>query len=222
MPVVPRNNLPPESQPWARDRDAAIEQLQFDAAKNAEDNKNAFIAVNNSLTAISGQLADIATVQAEQAIQQAALASQQATLLAQQTQINATIASLLNTGSVGNSASGFNHNSTGFYAGANITVPAGYTKATVLCIVDTSGGLSSGTGYFQIGANIGGVTGGSVAQAGSVTEGVFSCTGSAIRTLTGLTGGSLISVALHVMSASGSWNTGTAIANCNAIALFTK
>lgn len=212
--VSPTRNLPPEAEPWGRYIDTSLDQVRFDAQKNAQDIGNSLSSINGALAQLSSQIDSIskAVVAAASAAADAAAAAALA---------NAAIANLLSVGSVGNSASGFNHATSGNYASSNITVPAGYTSATILCVVDTTASVSSGIGAFNLSASIGGVTGGTSSQSLDFTWN-FTASASGIRTLTGLTGGSTIAVAANITSGTGSFNPAFAIANCNAIAIFTK
>lgn len=142
MTVVPPNNLPPESQPWARNRDEAIRQLQYEASRSTDGVANAFTGVNNTLTALSKQIADIAQVQQEQAAVQAQLVAQSAQLSAQQTALTATVANLASRVSLTTSNTSFNtgtlpNDSSDHFYGAplsvNINVPTGQLMVTIGC-----------------------------------------------------------------------------------------
>lgn len=145
MPVVPPNNLPPESQPWARDRDAAIAQLQLDALKAEQSNANAFTGINNSLTAIGKQLEAVSAASAAAAAASAAALSAANTAnaavadLAARVSVTASIGNF-NTGTLPNDAS--DH----FYGAAmpiTIAVPTGKVLVTVGCGQAT---IAAGTG----------------------------------------------------------------------------
>jgi hypothetical protein len=59
MPERPVNNLPPGSQPWAREIAGAIDAAQFDAIKANMNNKNAFKTINATLDQLAKQLVQI-------------------------------------------------------------------------------------------------------------------------------------------------------------------
>lgn len=56
MPERPVNNLPPGSQPWAREIAGAIDAAQFDAIKANMNNKNAFKTINATLEQLANQI----------------------------------------------------------------------------------------------------------------------------------------------------------------------
>jgi hypothetical protein len=59
VPERPVNNLPPGSQPWARDVSKAIDSAQFAADKANMNNKNAFKTINATLEQQANQLVQI-------------------------------------------------------------------------------------------------------------------------------------------------------------------
>lgn len=136
---------------------------------------------------------------------------------------NAALASPVVFGSVGASQTNFSVPSAGgAYAFTNITVPAGYSQATVHLTVDASIYNTSGVGdYVYVSANINGVTGGEAAC--WVPNGYqISIAASGIRTMTGL-GGGAFPVSVHVRTGSATMPTQAAnIANLNAVALFLR
>lgn len=126
-------------------------------------------------------------------------------------------------GSVGGSISNFAVTTTHTIFGSqNITVPAGFTQATILAMVDTTIYNTGSADYLYIQGNIGGVAGGT----SGVSVGGGSYNGreaSAIRTLTGLTGGSTIAVGATIFTQSTTIAASASnIANINAIALFLR
>lgn len=153
MDVVPPNNLAPEAQPWARDRDAAIRQLQTDASKSSNDIANSFIGVNNALTAVGKQIDTIAQVQADQAEVQADLIVITNNLAAQQAVLTAAVANLasrvsvtvsnptFNTGTLPNDASDHLYGSP---LSINVDVPTGQLLVTIGCGEATVNGGSGG------------------------------------------------------------------------------
>lgn len=78
-----RNNLPPESQPWARDIEQRVNQLDRQARRADQDAKNAIEMLNLRVTQIIHQQADINS--AVTAVQSA-----QETLTTQQAEITST------------------------------------------------------------------------------------------------------------------------------------
>lgn len=74
MPERPVNNLPPGSQPWAREIAGAIDATQFEAKKANMNNKNAFKTINATLEQLAEQQRQLANQQAELLEQQEYLA----------------------------------------------------------------------------------------------------------------------------------------------------
>lgn len=62
MPERPVNNLPPGSQPWAREIAGAIDAAQFDATRANMNNKNAFKTINATLENLSKQVLKLAEI----------------------------------------------------------------------------------------------------------------------------------------------------------------
>jgi hypothetical protein len=148
MAVVPNNNLPPESQPWARDRDAAIAQLQYDAVKASQDMTNAFLGVNNALESIGKQVEQIAqataaaTAAANAAAAAAAAANGAVADLAARVTVSST-APPFNTGVIptGGAITWYTANQ----AALSVNVPTGKMLVTVSCgEVSLSGGGGMG------------------------------------------------------------------------------
>lgn len=132
--VRPRNNLPPESQPWSRAIENELQQTQRNSIKALEDNTNAFNGLNSTMNRVSLQIATIAAQQVTLTEQQVTLATQQATL----TELVA-----LQLAVDGNSQQGSNFtlvNPPTFNIAAQVTLtkPAWATKALV---------TATGTGY---------------------------------------------------------------------------
>lgn len=105
----------------------------------------------------------------------------------------------------------------------SITIPAGFTRATILCITDATIANTSGTGdYAYVSASINSLAGGEVSSwvANGFAVGISS---SAIRSLTGLTPGGTIPVAGHLRTGTVNFPAQTATSvNVNAIALFLR
>ncbi|HUX70396.1 MAG TPA: hypothetical protein VMV41_07800 [Cellulomonadaceae bacterium] len=122
-------------------------------------------------------------------------------------------------GSVGASSTGFTPGATADYAASTIAVPAGFSQAIVHCTVDgTVYGDGTTSTTVIVNAAIGGSAGGGAAQGGI---GENTAAASAIRTFTGLSGGT-ISVACRLQGVGSGWTTAYSIANCNAVAIFLR
>lgn len=108
------------------------------------------------------------------------------------------------------------------YAQASIAVPPGYTQALVMNGV-SAGATNSGAGtdFLYVAASINGAQGGE--QPSQTAAGAYgSGSAFAIRTLTGLTGGS-ITVECRLRTGSGAWAAAAGnTANVNALILFLK
>lgn len=108
------------------------------------------------------------------------------------------------------------------YAQASIAVPAGYSQALVMNGV-SAGATNSGAGtdVLYVAASINGTAGGE--QPAQTAAGAYgSGSAFAIRTLTGLTGGS-ITVECRIRTGTGDWSAATGnTANVNALILFLK
>jgi hypothetical protein len=136
---------------------------------------------------------------------------------------NAALANPLSPGSAGLTQQNFATTTGGAaYAQASIAVPAGYTKALVMNGV--SAGVTNSravTDFLYVAASINGVTGGE--QPSQTSAGAYgSGSAFAIRTLTGLTGGS-ITVECGLRTGSGAWAAAPGnTANVNALILFLK
>jgi hypothetical protein len=136
---------------------------------------------------------------------------------------NAALASPVQHGSSGSSGSGFAVNTTHTLRGAgSITVPAGFSQATIMCVVDATAinGVTTGGGYLQVQASIAGSPGGtgtSLAAYGYQAG----ASASAIRTITGLSGGT-IAVGAFVYATADFGTNALNLADVNAIAIFTR
>lgn len=136
---------------------------------------------------------------------------------------NAALESPVSPGSAGLTQQNFATTTAGAtYAQASIPVPDGYTQALVMNGV-SAGASNSGTGtdFLYVAASINGVTGGE--QPTQTLAGAYgSGSAYAIRTLTGLTGGS-ITVECSIRTGSAVWAAATGnTANVNALVLFLK
>ena len=56
MPVRPRNNLPPDSQPWAREVEKRIDQLEIENERFNQDVTNSFKTLNSSMNLLNEQV----------------------------------------------------------------------------------------------------------------------------------------------------------------------
>lgn len=141
MAVKPPSNLPPDSQPWGREVDTSISQLQFEARKTAQDNANSFSAVNNALTAINTQNAQILA-------QNAQISAQNAQILAQQAQINSVLDDLIGYDSTWSNSSSATIGAGGWVtiSSGSLSVPAGAQNAIVY-VVSTSNMSSGSAGH---------------------------------------------------------------------------
>lgn len=137
---------------------------------------------------------------------------------------NDALSSPVQYGSVGPSQTNFLVDTTHrLYASAAVTVPSGYSKATILTVASVSAMQStSNADYLNVAATAGGgVAGGNTLGYGGPTT-MASASAAAINTFSGLSGGT-ITVGCYVWSSNFSWGTnGANIANVNAIALFTR
>lgn len=136
---------------------------------------------------------------------------------------NDALASPADFGASGTSATGFGLTSTPTdRAASTIGVPSGYTRAIVMCTVDATAVNTVLSGLLMLSANINGTRGGENSGAPGPNSYYANASASAIRTLTGLSGGN-ITVAATVHCDAGTWAADTHnIANCNAIAVFLR
>lgn len=146
------------------------------------------------------------------------LQNQQSQINAQLASINALIGAQVTFGSVGASATGFTPGAAADLAGSVITVPSGYSQAIVHCTADATASAEPNSASITVQAVIAGVAGGSASTLDTTR---MTASPSAIRSFTGLSGGT-ISVAVRVSGSGTGWLTGASIANCNAIAIFLR
>lgn len=163
----PINNLPPESQPWARDTDDKVYQLEVLAGKNAQDTSNSFRAVNGALDRLALQIADLNSITDSLEAQQIALANQQASLTAQQAQINATVSDLAARVTVSTSVANFN---TGILPADAIDHPYGPSLPITINIPTGKVIVTVGCGQATVSAGGGG--GGCIAEATFTIPGI--------------------------------------------------
>lgn len=146
------------------------------------------------------------------------LQNQQTQLSNQLASINALIGAQVTFGSVGASATGFTPGAAADLAGSVITVPSGYSQAIVHCTADATASAEPNSASLTAQAVIAGAAGGSASTLDTTR---MTASPSAIRSFTGLSGGT-ISVAVRVSGSGTGWLTGVSIANCNAIAIFLR
>ena len=137
---------------------------------------------------------------------------------------NAALAMPVKYGSSGTSETVFAVTTTGTdRAMGSVVVPAGFTQATILCLV--SGATVNSTGgvdYLNVRATIDGSAGASIPWR-AVAGGYVAGTATAIRSLTGLSDGQVIPVAAVVYSTVAAWDSSVAaIASADAIVWFTR
>lgn len=225
MIVTPKRNLSPASEPWGRRVDQRLDQIEKNAERNQQNTTNAQGAINSTVTKLSEQVGAIAVLTQQLAEQQAQLQAQQTQLSAQQATLQSQQASLQNQqnqmavqvaqiNSVVNAqVTGISFaNATptggtiamgpgGTYVVSNITVPEGFSRAYITAVSSMS---LSGSGVQALPAI---VINGSVGHASRVeaAPGVVSAHGSAnyALSLSGLGGGSVISVGLRIVAATG-------------------
>lgn len=109
------------------------------------------------------------------------------------------------------------------YATAAVTIPAGYTRADVQCMV-VAGAINDTVNpdYLYVASSINGVAGGETPQAAAASGGYASAPANGIRSLTGLTSGS-ITVGCRIRAGGGTWTAGTGnFANMTAVVFFRR
>lgn len=167
--VRPRNNLPPDSQQWSRSVENDVRQMQINASKAAQDNTNAFKALNSTMKQVSEQISTLGD-------QQAALTD----LVAKTVVPNAFSGS----GSAYAVATTYQTK-----ASATLTTPTGFTKAVIFATAHARVLNNSGGGaVVWLTGKVNGVFGDAVFQ--SLAAGVVGVpTVSATGLVTGLTDG---------------------------------
>lgn len=137
---------------------------------------------------------------------------------------NDALSSPITTGSAGLTQQGFAVGSTGStFAVQAIPVPDGYSKAIVMNGVSGSAwNTTSSLGYLYVASMINGSPGGEVVTP-ATGPGTGSATAFGVRTLSGLTPGSVITVGVYMRVGAGAWGASASnAANTNAIALFLR
>lgn len=136
---------------------------------------------------------------------------------------NAALLNPVQYGSVGTSEGSFAIDTTHRKrAVATITVPAGYSQATVLTVANVNGNnTTAGTDHMYVQAYAGAGVGGASTASVLATD-FTSASASAINTFTGLSGGT-IEVGSYVYCSTGPWTSSVYnLANVNAIVWFTR
>ena len=112
--------------------------------------------------------------------------------------------------------------STGTYALGTVAVPAGYSRASILCMVVAGGQNSTGASdYIYVASSINGGAGGETPQP-APAGGYASASANGIRTLTGLSGGT-ISLGCRIRTNGGTWTASVStFANMNAVIYFSR
>jgi len=112
--------------------------------------------------------------------------------------------------------------STATVALGTVTIPAGYSRASILCMV--VGGALNSTGsldYLYVSSSINDVGGGESPQP-AAAGGYATTSANGIRTLTGLNGGT-ITLGCRIRTNGGSWASSTSnFANMNAVVYFSR
>ncbi len=108
------------------------------------------------------------------------------------------------------------------YAQATVAIPAGYTRADVICMVVAGAANGSASADFlYVSSSINGVLGGETPQVAN-SGNYASAAANGIRSLTGLSGGN-ITVGCNVRAGTASWGTNAAnFANTNAFIYFRR
>jgi len=192
MPERPVNNLPPGSQPWAREIAGAIDAAQFDAIKANMNNKNAFKTINATL---------------EQ------LTEQQAKLSEQITRIDSLVNSQIYPASASPATTtGWSVSGSGVFntmASTSISVPSGYSRAIVMATGSVTYQTPSTVNRFDIRVGVGGSWGPALPN---LANPVGCSAASYTRTYTGLSGGTIsldMQVAVAASEGASAANTAT-------------
>lgn len=109
------------------------------------------------------------------------------------------------------------------YASTTVTIPAGYSRADVLCMV-VGGAINStaSADFLYVAASIDVTPGSETPQLAAASGGYASSAANGIRSLTGLSGGT-ITVGCQIRSGAAVWAASTSnIANVNAVIYFRR
>lgn len=202
-----RRNLPPQAEPWGRDVDERLRALENQGSRTDLETLNALKGVNSTLRVISEQIETITEVQQglQAAVgridqQQEQLAEQQASLQSAVNQIEALALNQVTGATAANGTpSAIPIATGGTYAPATVTVPAGYTRAVVSVVSTIT--LTGSDPAVSVRCVINGEYGAAIPVLGSITNS-SSASGAVghARTVTGLTGGSVVSGGLNVQT----------------------
>jgi hypothetical protein len=190
--VRPTNNLPPESQPWARSIEQSLDEASFAAIRGQENTDNSLVAINGTLNQLSRQVAELNTLTTQ--------------LAAQQAQINTTIDNLISATNYSAIQNGYglSTSDTDFCAGT-VTIPAGYSKAAVILVtVASAWNNRASMDYLYLAARINGVKSREIPTMVLATSNADVTTASSTY-LTGLAGGSTITLACSAHAQGGAW-----------------
>lgn len=111
----------------------------------------------------------------------------------------------------------------GVFASATVTVPAGYTRADVQCMT-VAGAINdtASADYLYVASSINAVAGGETPQAAAASGGYASAPANGIRSLTGLSGGT-ITVGCEIRTGTAGWSASTGnFANMTAVVFFRR
>jgi hypothetical protein len=220
MDVTPQNNLPPESQPWGRFVEKSISLFNQSLTKVSLDIGNTLKGVNAAIKKLSDQVAKLNELTEALALQQAQLAAQQAALSAQQAALaeqQADLTDAVNSISVlasnqvtgltdsGSSGGAIAISTGGTYGLAEVTVPAGFTRANIIAVSTIT---ASGTSpLVSLQTNIAGNLGETIPiYSGSASDAIVTGGSSHAVSLTGLTAGSTIQAGARIAAQSGVTN----------------
>lgn len=208
MSRMPTRNLPPQAEPWGRAVDNQLATISRTNDKQAQDTGNALSAINGTLTRLGEQVSEIRTIADT-------LVAQQATLEAQQSVLSETVASLEVAVNGMLKPVTYYDDTTGFditpdyqtVLTANLTVPPGYSQALVYGVSVASGSNDNDiAAYLQLRIVIQGIFGGGSSNQGKPVSWTQT-TAAASKLVTGLAGGSTLTVSsqLRATSPSQTW-----------------
>jgi hypothetical protein len=162
MSKFPQSNLPPKSQPWARDIEKAISTTQNNVRKNSLNTANNLKQINSSMNLLQSQQDILASNQDTLADNQATLADNQATLTAQQAYLGTF---LTYTSSTGATVDNYTLNSWSVVTSLSVTFTLTRTSTVLISGVlrgdnyGTRTGLNSSSGAFwRCALSVGGST----------------------------------------------------------------
>jgi hypothetical protein len=217
--VRPLHNLPPDSQPWARSLESDLRSHEIDLTKITQDNTIAFDSVNAALTQLAKQVADLSKLTADLVVVTDNLVVQQAALTAL---VNAQVT----TDSF--AAANFSYSLTTTMttaASTTLTVPAGYSRVSVLGTAQATANFNSTGSSLRIEASVSSPSGTNTSfqMADFSDSGNPTCvTTGARHTGSGLTGGDVITFSVGVSAGNPPLSAGTIPVSFVGIAIYTK